>query len=281
MRRGQQWDCLAEITGLKFPAKQGMKHNLSGRNVLFAVLLAAMGGNALAGSTLLGVARLPTLFAKGCAGIAYEPVSVYDSPGGLRIGKLALDHPEYVLKPSQKCSFSAEVVFSSEGGSRQEGVQAFDLGQAEKGLSVYSTQTYQKVLWVQGNTRFGRFWLPIEKGAQYQSLSQDLNQGLALLTETCDDSGQCTPVPAAVQRLAERAGLERADACRGNAYDVENIVTMPTGRAAYRVFLAETLAPKYQGKLPVTALVPVSDYKGNWTGLYVSSDCANDSALED
>lgn len=227
----------------------------------------------LQGGGVLGGVRLPTLFAAECQAIPYAPVDVFDAPEGLRIGQLVLDHPEYARKTTTACSFRPAARLKPEGLGNLLPVQVGEVGYEEPALVAYQVQTRNNQLWVQGHSNTGAFWLPVQRGAQYVSLEQDLVQGLARFSETCDQWGRCTPVADNVQRLAAHAGEERADSCYGNAYDIEGVVTLPDGRRAYRVRLAETLEPKYADKLPLQALVPTYDYQRRWTGFFYSRGC--------
>lgn len=240
---------------------------------LGTALAGAVGSLAQPDPGVLGGLRAPTLFAPECLAIAYEPVEVFDSPEGLRIGHLVLDHPEYARKTQSSCSFRPVAHFRPEGRANMLPVHLMDVGYEEPALAVFKAQPLSSRLWVQGRTQLGHFWVPVDQGRQYLSLERDLKQGLGSFTETCDELGRCTPVAARVEQLALQAGEERQDTCYGNAYEVEAIVTLPGGRAAYQVRLATTLEPKYEGKLPGTAFVPTYDFRGKWTGFFYSRGC--------
>ena len=204
-----------------------------------------------------GGLRIPGLFAVKCQAIAYEPAQVYDAPHGLRIGQLVLDHPEYALKTRASCNYQPLVYLRPEGRQTLVDVGLTEVSLDEPALSVYETTSHQGELWVQGRTATGAFWLPVAPPRQYLSLEQDLVQGLALFTETCDDMGRCLPATEAMTRLVSAAGLERVESCSQTAYDISELFVLPDGRRAYRVRLAESLLPKFQKKLPSTAVVPV------------------------
>lgn len=238
-----------------------------------AVLLGPCAAMAQPAAGVVGGLRAPSLFAPECMAIPYSAVEVYDSPEGLRIGHLVLDHPEYARKNQGTCSFRPVAHFRPEGRSNLMEVQLIEVGYEEAALAVFKLQPLSTRLWVQGRTQLGQFWVPVEQGRQYLSLERDLKQGLASLSESCDEMGRCTPVNSTLQKLARRAGEERQDSCYGNAYEIEGIVTLPGGRAAYKVRLAESLEPKYEGKLPATALVPTYDFQGKWTGFFFARGC--------
>lgn len=246
----------------------------------FALLAAVLGvlftGPALAQPRQpaeLGGLRMPTHFAPECMAIRYSPVAVYESPGGLRIGKLVLDHPEYALKTLKSCSFRPKAQLEPEGSMNLQDVNVIEVGYEEPALAVYETRTHLGVLWVRGRTRMNTFWLPVAAGREYLSYERELVQGLESLSEMCEEPEGCKPVSDLKRKLAERAGAERADSCYGNAYDIEELVQTPSGRWAYRVRLAESLIPKYGGKLPQEAIVPTYDYRGRWTGFFLSRGC--------
>ncbi len=214
------------------------------------------------------------MFAPECLAIPYEPVEVFDSPSGLRIGHLVLDHPEYARKSVADCVFRPTARLRPEGTHNQLPVYLQHLGPQEPSLAVFKVEDVNGQLWVQGRTQLGQFWLSVNGGRQFLSLERDLKQGLAALTETCDEVGRCLPTSVSTQRLAEAAGLERQDSCFANAYDIEAITRLPDGRLAYEVHLAPQLSAKYADKLPATARVPTRDYRGRWTGFFDPAGCA-------
>ncbi len=221
----------------------------------------------------LGGLRLPTHFAPECMAIPYEPLPVYDAPGGLRIGLLVLDHPEYARRTTRVCSFRPQPFFEVENNKRRVPVSVLEVGYEEAALSVYEVRTHQGVLWARGRTEQSNFWLPVSNGAQYVSYERDLAQGLERFTEQCQPDTGCRPVSRELEALVRQAGEERRDGCYGNAYDIEAVVDLPGGRRGYRVRLAESLVPKYQGRLPEETVVPTYDYRGRWTGFFFSRGC--------
>lgn len=252
------------------------------KSVVRLALLALLGAGgavntALAqASDIQGGLRLPTLLASPCAALAYAPVPVYDTPGGLRIGSLVLDEPRFhqkAMAAGTACSFRAKLQFQPEGRVNKMDVVLLPINPQDSVLAVFANQSYDGKLWVQGRTQFGRFWVSVAEGRQFENLERDLVQGLALFSERCDDLGRCTPVDDTTQRLVLKAGAERKDTCLGHAYEIEGIQKLPDGRAVYVVSLAETLAPKYAGQLPMTAKVPIKDFRGRWTGLFSPEGC--------
>jgi hypothetical protein len=221
---------------------------------------------------ILGGLQLKGLFAPGCEAIAYEASPVYDAPGGLRVGQLVLDHPEYAARTVPHCSFRPQAQFVPEGQQVALDIALMELGAQEPALAVFETRTYRQVLWLRGKSKAGSFWLPAVSGRRYLSYERDLVQGLARFPELCDNLGRCGPTTQAFQKDVQRAGLERLDTCLGHAYEIEGIERLPDGRNAYRVRLAETLAPKFGSRLPLTSLVPT--YESNqWTGLFDPAGC--------
>ncbi len=221
----------------------------------------------------LGGLRVPTLFAAECMAIPFEPADVFDAPGGLRIGQLVLDHPEYARKTTSTCSFRPVAYLRAEGRGSLVDIRRMEVGYEEPSLAVFKVSQHMGVFWVQGRTPTGSFWVPVTSGRQYLSLERDLVQGLALLSESCDNEGRCQPLPESTVKLAQKAGEQRQDTCYGNAYDIVTSVTLPDGRRAYEVQLAEALEPKYGKSLPLKALVPTRDYRGRWTGFFYSRGC--------
>lgn len=220
----------------------------------------------------IGAARLPSLFAPECNAVNYATVTVYDSPDGIRIGKLVLDHPEYVKTTQVPCVFKPEVYLTPEGTHQKLGVHVFELPQQETVLSVFEVSRYNGKLWAKGRTQYSTFWVPVTGARKYMSLEGDLKQGLRLFTEKCDELGRCQPTSAKLQKDVRAAASERPDGCGVSAYDIVDTLTLPTGRKAYRIRMAPSLTLKYGQSLPLEALVPTYDYRGVWTGAF-QSDC--------
>lgn len=230
---------------------------------------------------VLGGLSLPTLYAPACRAVPYAAVTIYQSPGGLRIGKLVLDHPEYARETRASCSFMPRVMLQPEGLNNQLAVESIEVGYETPAMAVYETRRNGDRTWYRGQAENGSFWVPSNGEpypTRYRSYERHLAMGVVLLSERCDELGRCQPTPPALQELAEQAGAERRDSCYGNAYEFsgaveEALVSLPQGRRAYRVRLASELAVKYTGKLPAELLVPTYDYRGRWTGFFFSRGC--------
>jgi hypothetical protein len=239
-------------------------------------LLQALGLAFLMGSTSayattdrgVGGLRIPGLFAPACQAIEYEPASVYDAPGGLRIGALVLDHPEYARESSAACVGSPVVGLQAEGRNSLVEVFQTAVGPDEPGLTVYQTTNFSGVTWVQGRTTTGAFWLPVSRARQYLSLERDLVQGLARFSEICENKNRCQPTSETFMRSVQAAGEERPNARFNNAYNIISRVTLSDGRGAYQVQLDRSLVPKFGKQLPLEALVPAVDYRGEVTGAF-------------
>ena len=248
----------------------------------FFTLLAAM-AVALPAAALepeeLGGLRIYSLFAEGCAAIAYAPVPTYQTPGGLRAGRLILDHPEYAKESQKACSFRPKALLQLEGSTVTRDVLTLEVGYEEPGLSIFAVQQGQGTAWYQGKSEQSTFWVKASdiRGAQYLSFENDLVFGVTLLTESCDARGRCQPLPAKVQELAVEAGNYNVETCYGNAYVFSDydakVVTLPTGRKAYKVQLAPSLVAKFGKELPLELLVPTYDFRGKWTGFHYSRGC--------
>lgn len=221
----------------------------------------------------IGALRIPSLFSPACEAIVYQPVAVFDAPGGISLGRLVLDHPEYAIEPQSSCSFRPRVFFQPTGQKSLLEAKTMEVGYEEPALLVLEVREYRGALWVQGALQSSRFWLPAPRASQLMTLEKELVHGLGGLPETCTSAGLCTPVSVTLQRLAQLAGEERADSCHGNAYDVTGFRVLPSGRKVYEVQLAQSLAVKYAGKLPKNTLVPVRDLSDRWTGIFSSRGC--------
>ena len=216
----------------------------------------------------LGILRVPSLSAKGCAAIPYEPVPVYGEPGGLRIGQLVLDHPEYARKSTETCAFRPQVRLQAEGRGDLQQVAVQALGEGETGIAVYRSTQHSGQTWIAGQTGTRSFWAPVNQGRRYLSLETELVHGLADLPETCDSLGRCQLTPTRVRQLARTAGEERSGTCQPHAYDIKAVVSLPDGRKAYVAHLAQDLRVKYESRLPAEVRVPTYDGRDRWTGFY-------------
>lgn len=238
-------------------------------------LLALATGASAAEPAVLGGLRLPTLLTGECPAVAFKPVAAYlHADYGEPLGRLVLDRPELAAKDQPSCSARPVVHFQPAGGARGPKVEMVEVGYEELALAVYATRRHAGQLWVKGRTQAGAsFWVEAPIGAEYLSYERDLVQDLERFTETCDERGRCTPVLPRLQALAREAGQAREDTCYGNAFDITEVFTLPGGRAAYRVRLAESLVPQYGSTLPREALVPTYDRSGTWTGFFYSRGC--------
>lgn len=229
---------------------------------------------------ILGGLSLPTLYAPECQAVPYEAITAYQAPGGLRLGKLVLDHPEYARESRSSCSFRPRVHLQPEGLNNLLPVVSIAVGYETPAMAVLETRRIGSVSWYRGQAENSSFWVrdePEPSATLYRSYERHLVFGVALVSERCDEHGRCQPTTQSLQELAAQAGAERQDSCYGNAYDfvdsAEPLVTLPQGRKAYKVRLAPALAVKYGGKLPAELLVPTYDYHGQWTGFFFSRGC--------
>lgn len=239
----------------------------------------AFAAHADAGGALpAGLAYLPTLLAPACVPLVqYEPLPVYASPGGMRSGELVLDRPDWAqgpLKdPKEPCLQSPKLEVQLNGQSKRVPAPVF-MARDEPTLLVQEVRSGPEGVWLRFGADGNRFWLPQARGALFKSLAKDLVQGLGLFTEICDSRGECRPTSDLVRRAADSAALARSPNCPAPAYLIAAHVTLSTGRAAYHVQLAPELLPQFGDSLPVEAIVPVTDFGGQWTGLYNPSPCS-------
>lgn len=214
----------------------------------------------------LGYVELPTLNPAGCELNAYAPVSVYDSPNGVRIGKLVLDHPEYLTGGASPCAFQPVLYFNPEGSNRLLDVYVTTFPGKSDRLTAFSVDIRGSATWVQGKTQYTKFWLSVPT-SKYFSFSDDLAVGVSNLTETCDGLGRCSPTTLSVRQLVLKASDDRGDKCKPFAYDITEVVRLPSGPKAYRIELAAKLLPKYGARLPRYALIRQKDHEGSLTGV--------------
>ncbi len=230
---------------------------------------------------MLGGLRMPALYSAGCQAIDYHPVATYQTPGGLRTGKLVLDHPEFAQETQESCSFRPSVRMRPEGFNREMTVASVEVAYEEPALAVFEVRRTASGTWFRGLADDIAFWVRSEDAgdrAQYFSYEKGLVQAVGTLSEACDDEGHCSPLPHDIQLLADEAGAERADSCLANAYDFmtedgPSIEVLPNGRHVYHIRLAASLTVKYGKLLPAELRVPTYDYSGRWTGFYLSRGC--------
>lgn len=248
--------------------------NLKFVRQLVLLLLAASPLASFSAPAPIGLARAPSLLGVGCSAVVYEPVPVFDSPGGVRIGKLVLDEPALVAKERKSCPYQPKLQFLPESQTVGWDVKVEARGTLEQAIAVYKVVDHARSLWLLGQSNVGSFWLPVARGVSYESYEVDLVQGLDLFSEQCEPDGRCTPVHPELQKKILRAGQERQDPCNPQAYDIEGVTVLQGGRKAYRVRLAEPLLARYADSLPVTALVPIKDFRGEWTGYFNPARCS-------
>lgn len=228
-----------------------------------------------------GLAYLPSLLAPACAPVPYEPLPVYDFPGGVRSGQLVLDKPEWAKpaprEPNEPCLQAPQLHVQLEGQKSLVPAPVLKV-RDEPTLVVQEVQTGPEGVWLKFESNKKRFWLPLARGVLFKSLERDLVQGLGLLNEVCDSLGECRPTSPAQRRLADDAALTRSPNCPLPAYLVEGITQLPTGRRVYQVRLAPELWPQFAHQLPVQALVPVRGFDGQWSGMFNPQPCAQPKA---
>lgn len=230
---------------------------------------------------LVGLLALRTLYPVSCHLADYQSVPVYDSPGGLRVGQLVLDHPEYAQADPPNCGFQPRVMLQPEGLQTLRPVQSAQLNATQQALVVLAVQHSAGADWYLAKAGFSQVWLSSEdlgKTQSYFDLISALTTGIAKPTETCTPDGQCQPLSEQRLQVVEKAGEDRPDSCYKNAYDLDTsqgtfLTRLPGGRLVYRAKLALSLVPKYQGKLPDKLLVPVYDDTGKWTGFHAPYPC--------
>jgi hypothetical protein len=160
-------------------------------------------------------------------------------------------------------------------------VAVVEISRDEQGLAVLEVRKTGSGTWYRAQAENVSFWVRAnEPGTttRFLSYEQHLVSGVGLLSENCDELGRCKPLSQDVQALADQAGAERADTCFANAYEFTqeegaSVVVLPNGRKAYRLRLAEAIAPKYGKRLPAELLVPTYDYHGRWTGFFLPRGC--------
>lgn len=228
-----------------------------------------------------GLAYLPSLLAPACAPVPYEPLPVYDFPGGVRSGQLVLDKPEWAKparrEPNEPCLQAPQLHVQLEGQKSLVPAPVLKV-RDEPTLVVQEVQTGPEGVWLKFESNKKRFWLPLARGVLFKSLERDLVQGLGLLNEVCDSLGECRPTTPAQRRLADDAALTRSPNCPLPAYLVEGVTQLPTGRRVYQVRMAPELWPQFAHQLPVQALVPVRGFDGQWSGMFNPQPCAQPKA---
>lgn len=231
-----------------------------------------------------GLAFLPSLLAPACAPVPYEPLPVYDFPGGVRSGQLVLDRPEWAQpsprEPNEPCLQSPQLQVQLEGQNSLVPAPVLKV-RDEPTLVVQEVQSGPQGIWLKFESNKRRFWLPLARGVMFKSLERDLVQGLGMFNEVCDTLGECRPTSTAQRRLADDAALTRSPNCPLPAYLVEGVATLPTGRRAYQVRLAPELWPQFAHQLPVQALVPVRGFDGQWSGMFNPQPCASPAGLKE
>jgi hypothetical protein len=221
-------------------------------------------------SPLLGMLQLPTLLAPACEAVpVFNEVPVFESPDGLRIGKLTLDRPDWVEAPEPGCSAQPQLVFQVDGQEAQHPVAISQLSKTLPAMAVYQEEQRNSGMWVQGRHRWGGFWVNANRAGQYLSLHRDMVQGLSRLSETCDNEGRCQPAPANWDKMLQQANAVRQAQGAHGAYEILGIERTGAGRMVYVAKLSSGLRQFVEKGLPIWVRVPVIDYRGRWTGFFI------------
>lgn len=233
-------------------------------------LLTAFMASAKAGiSASIGMLTLPTLLSAPCEAVEnLREIDVYDSPDGLRIGKLTLDRLDWAKTAEPGCSALPQLVFQVEGQDTQNAVLLSEHARELPAMAVYREESRKSGVWVEGRHRWGGFWVNATQAGHYYSLYRDLVQGISRLSETCDDHGRCQPAPPEWDKLLRQANAIRQQRGDAGAYEILGIERLDNGRLAYVVKLAAGLRQFEERGLPRFARIPILDYRGHWTGYF-------------
>jgi hypothetical protein len=247
---------------------------MSLKYLLASAMLSLLAGACHARAPLeMGLARLPSLSTPQCEAIPYEPLPVFNTPGGVRIGLLVLDNPDYAKATSKDCLYRPRVFFQPEGLNRVQPVKGWMREDNGWDASVFEDVYSFGSIWLRLQSAHLAIWIRKPSNARYQSLELNLVQGFDTIPELCGTDGVCLPTTKAFGKLVHTAGDERRSSCTGSAYEVVGTLQLPDGRRAYKGVLADELLPKYSGKLPIEVVVPTYDRLDRWTGLFIPGGC--------
>lgn len=221
---------------------------------------------------ILGGATVSSLMTAECQSINYEPVPVYQNINGKRLGTLKLDKPELARIDQSSCESRPSVFLHLKSKAAPIPADTLEVSYGESALVVVRSQVVDGTRWVRGKAGTQYYWMPVTPAVKYQSLDEDLVQGVEVFEEVCTQPGECMTAPASFRTKVEEAGNLREDTCYNNAYELMDKKRGADGRLYYHLELAGSLQGQAL-KLPTHVWVPAWTKTKRWTGFFFARGC--------